>query len=190
MDKQKTDTHTEDFAERKRRERLEQNRVSAMESRKRKKTMIEELQVSVIQLSKENKTLSERNDTLRRDLIDLGTKHPNIVPLHSLMSIGFQAQNLNPGRFPMTNTPAPANLPPATTSSTNGTPNTTPETMLQINNALAAYMLHQQLAAQMMNNASANTKVENVVTPAIPTTDETEVNSTAKKDHDITTKAV
>lgn len=74
MDKQKSDVQTEDFAEKKRRERLEQNRVSAMESRKRKKTMIEELQISVIDLSKENKTLSERNETLRKDLIDLGTK--------------------------------------------------------------------------------------------------------------------
>jgi hypothetical protein len=34
---------------RKRKERLEQNRISARESRKRKKSMIEELQVSVLE---------------------------------------------------------------------------------------------------------------------------------------------
>jgi septal ring factor EnvC (AmiA/AmiB activator) len=74
MEKKDSEITAEEYAERKRRERLEQNRVSAMESRKRKKTMIEELQRSVIHLSKENKELNDRNDTLRRDLVDLGSK--------------------------------------------------------------------------------------------------------------------
>jgi hypothetical protein len=39
----------EDMKARKRKERLEQNRISARESRKRKKSMIEELQVSQAQ---------------------------------------------------------------------------------------------------------------------------------------------
>jgi hypothetical protein len=59
---------------RKRMERLEQNRLSARESRKRKKTMIEELQRTVITLSRENKDLNERNEHLRRQLIDIGSK--------------------------------------------------------------------------------------------------------------------
>lgn len=59
---------------RKRKERLEQNRISARESRKRKKTMIEELQRTVITLSKENKELNERNETLRRQLMEIGAK--------------------------------------------------------------------------------------------------------------------
>ena len=58
----------------KRKERLEQNRISARESRKRKKTMIEELQRTVITLSRENKELNDRNEGLRRDLIDIGSK--------------------------------------------------------------------------------------------------------------------
>jgi hypothetical protein len=52
--------------------RLEQNRISARESRKRKKTMIEELQRTVITLSKENKELNERNEFLRRELVEIG----------------------------------------------------------------------------------------------------------------------
>lgn len=59
---------------RKRKERLEQNRISARESRKRKKTMIEELQRTVITLSRENKDLNERNESLRRQLMDIGAK--------------------------------------------------------------------------------------------------------------------
>lgn len=59
---------------RKRKERLEQNRISARESRKRKKTMIEELQRTVITLSRENKDLNERNEQLRRNLMEIGTK--------------------------------------------------------------------------------------------------------------------
>jgi len=59
---------------RKRKERLEQNRISARESRKRKKTMIEELQRTVITLSRENKELNERNEQLRRQLMEIGSK--------------------------------------------------------------------------------------------------------------------
>lgn len=58
----------------KRKERLEQNRISARESRKRKKTMIEELQRTVITLSRENKDLNERNEQLRSQLMEIGTK--------------------------------------------------------------------------------------------------------------------
>jgi HPt (histidine-containing phosphotransfer) domain-containing protein len=58
----------------KRKERLEQNRISARESRKRKKTMIEELQRTVITLSKENKDLNDRNEQLRSQLMEIGRK--------------------------------------------------------------------------------------------------------------------
>ena len=64
----------DDLKERKRRERLEQNRISARESRKRKKTMIEELQRTVIGLSRDNKELNERNEGLRHQLMELGSK--------------------------------------------------------------------------------------------------------------------
>jgi len=64
----------EDAKARKRKERLEQNRISARESRKRKKTMIEELQRTVITLSRENKELNERNESLRRQLMEIGSK--------------------------------------------------------------------------------------------------------------------
>jgi len=64
----------EDAKTRKRKERLEQNRISARESRKRKKTMIEELQRTVITLSRENKDLNERNESLRRQLMEIGAK--------------------------------------------------------------------------------------------------------------------
>ena len=64
----------EELKARKRKERLEQNRISARESRKRKKTMIEELQRTVITLSRENKELNERNESLRRQLMDIGAK--------------------------------------------------------------------------------------------------------------------
>ena len=63
----------------KRNDRLEQNRISARNSRKRKKNLIEELQRTVITLSRENKELMERNEVLRRELMDLGTKHPGVV---------------------------------------------------------------------------------------------------------------
>ena len=58
----------------KRKERLEQNRISARESRKRKKTMIEELQRTVITMSRENKDLNDRNEQLRTQLMEIGTK--------------------------------------------------------------------------------------------------------------------
>ena len=71
----------EETKRRKRQERLEQNRISARESRKRKKTMIEELQKTVITLSRENKELNERNEGLRRQLIDFGAKVSDLVSL-------------------------------------------------------------------------------------------------------------
>ena len=58
----------------KRKERLEQNRISARESRKRKKSMIEELQRTVIALTSENKELNGRNRSLRTNLSDIGRK--------------------------------------------------------------------------------------------------------------------
>jgi len=58
----------------KRKERLEQNRISARESRKRKKSMIEELQRTVITLTAENKELNGRNSSLRSNLMDIGRK--------------------------------------------------------------------------------------------------------------------
>ena len=64
----------DDAKVKKRKERLEQNRISARESRKRKKTMIEELQRTVITLSRENKDLNERNEQLRSQLMDIGNK--------------------------------------------------------------------------------------------------------------------
>jgi hypothetical protein len=71
----------EDMKTRKRKERLEQNRISARESRKRKKTMIEELQRTVITLSKENKELNERNEQLRRQLMEIGAKVRSFISL-------------------------------------------------------------------------------------------------------------
>ena len=73
------ENETEEEAKtRKRKERLEQNRISARESRKRKKSMIEELQRTVITLSRENKDLNERNESLRRQLVEIGGKVRNI----------------------------------------------------------------------------------------------------------------
>jgi hypothetical protein len=92
----------------KRKERLEQNRLSARESRKRKKVMIEELQRTLLTLSRENKELNEQNEQLRRQLMDMASKvsadycgtapwvelvinkcvqYPNIIPLQSLLAI-------------------------------------------------------------------------------------------------------
>ena len=77
--------HDEDaLRSKKKQERLEQNRISARESRKRKKTMIEELQRTVITLSRENKDLNERNEQLRRQLIEIGGKVRIIVDLISV----------------------------------------------------------------------------------------------------------
>jgi uncharacterized protein (DUF3084 family) len=72
-DRRENETEEEAKA-RKRKERLEQNRISARESRKRKKGMIEELQRTVITLSRENKDLNERNESLRRQLTEIGGK--------------------------------------------------------------------------------------------------------------------
>jgi hypothetical protein len=69
----------------KRKERLEQNRISARESRKRKKTMIEELQRTVITLSRENKELNDTNASLRKQLVELASKYPNVVNMQGIM---------------------------------------------------------------------------------------------------------
>jgi len=79
-----------DFQAKKRRERLEQNRISARESRKRKKNMIEELQRTVITLSRESKDLNQTNESIRRQLMEIGTKHPGSVPFHVLMAFDQQ----------------------------------------------------------------------------------------------------
>mmetsp|Transcript_44338 Transcript_44338/g.106810 ORF Transcript_44338/g.106810 Transcript_44338/m.106810 type:complete len:229 (-) Transcript_44338:154-840(-) len=82
----------DDVKAKKRKERLEQNRISARESRKRKKTMIEELQRTVITLSKENKELTDRNDNLRTQLMEIASKYPNVVPLQAIMNGAPAAQ--------------------------------------------------------------------------------------------------
>ena len=68
------DSKTTNQEKSKRKERLEQNRISARESRKRKKTMIEELQRTVIALTSENKELNGRNQSLRAKLAEIGQK--------------------------------------------------------------------------------------------------------------------
>lgn len=80
----------EEMKARKRKERLEQNRISARESRKRKKTMIEELQRTVITLSKENKELNERNEQLRRQLMEIGAKVSFLLAAWSLSLFRFR----------------------------------------------------------------------------------------------------
>lgn len=65
---------SENVLQSKRKERLEQNRISARESRKRKKSMIEELQRTVIALTSENKELNGRNQSLRSNLSEIGRK--------------------------------------------------------------------------------------------------------------------
>ena len=72
---------TEEERDRKRKERLEQNRLSARESRKRKKAMIEELQRTVITLSRDNKELNDKNEQLRRQLLDIGTKVRTVIAM-------------------------------------------------------------------------------------------------------------
>jgi hypothetical protein len=42
----------------------------------------------VITLSRENKELNDSNEQLRRQLMDIGTKYPNIVPLNAIMTGG------------------------------------------------------------------------------------------------------
>jgi predicted RNase H-like nuclease (RuvC/YqgF family) len=80
IDDRRPNETEEDAKNRKRKERLEQNRISARESRKRKKSMIEELQRTVIALSRENKELNERNEKLRRQLMDIGQKVRSFKP--------------------------------------------------------------------------------------------------------------
>ena len=98
------ENETEEEAKtRKRKERLEQNRISARESRKRKKTMIEELQRTVITLSRENKDLNERNESLRRQLVEIGGKVRMIFVIHMLSlsrhlhRFGLALSSRNPG---------------------------------------------------------------------------------------------
>jgi len=62
----------------KRKTRLEQNRISARESRKRKKVMIEELQRSVQLLNNENRLLNQQNQLLRHQLIQLQVRRRNM----------------------------------------------------------------------------------------------------------------
>ena len=61
--------------------------------------MIEELQRTVITLSKENKELNERNEFLRRELVEIGTKHPGLVPVQALMRGGALASGSANGGF-------------------------------------------------------------------------------------------
>jgi bZIP transcription factor len=84
------ENETEEEAKtRKRKERLEQNRISARESRRRKKTMIEELQRTVITLSRENKDLNERNESLRRQLMEIGSK------VRFVLKLGMASRHLH-----------------------------------------------------------------------------------------------
>ncbi|CAB9513403.1 expressed unknown protein [Seminavis robusta] len=94
---EKDGADSEEVKNRKRRERLEQNRVSARESRKRKKSMIEELQRTVITLSRENKELSDRNEHLKQQLMELGSKYPSIVPLQAIMQGAAASAPTAPG---------------------------------------------------------------------------------------------
>mmetsp|Transcript_17505 Transcript_17505/g.24697 ORF Transcript_17505/g.24697 Transcript_17505/m.24697 type:complete len:139 (+) Transcript_17505:126-542(+) len=86
MTKEGDATNDDDLKSRKRKERLEQNRISARESRKRKKTMIEELQRTVIKLSRENKDLNEKNEGFRRNLMEIGIKYPGVVPIQAIIA--------------------------------------------------------------------------------------------------------
>mmetsp|Transcript_128 Transcript_128/g.290 ORF Transcript_128/g.290 Transcript_128/m.290 type:complete len:139 (-) Transcript_128:983-1399(-) len=106
------DNTNNDGRGKKRKERLEQNRISARESRKRKKNMIEELQKTVITLSRENKDLNERNENLRRQLVEIGSKYPNVVPLQAIVGQATQ-------------TAATASL-DGTDAASTGTPNPVP----------------------------------------------------------------
>ena len=82
--------HDEDaLRSKKKQERLEQNRISARESRKRKKTMIEELQRTVITLSKENRELNDRNENLRAQLMELSQK---VSPQSTYVSVRHREQ--------------------------------------------------------------------------------------------------
>ena len=138
-------------AEKQRRDRLEQNRISARESRKRKKTMIEELQRTVITLSKENKDLNERNESLRRELVEIGTKHPGLVPIQALMRGGALAASATEETDP-----AVTAADPKDESASSGAGSSNPTTMNpllpQPQAALSAPNAQQQMALmqQMM----------------------------------------
>lgn len=95
IDDRRPNETEEDAKNRKRKERLEQNRISARESRKRKKSMIEELQRTVIALSRENKELNERNEKLRRQLLGIGEQVSlNVFTLTFSKNIYFFLRNL------------------------------------------------------------------------------------------------
>jgi hypothetical protein len=99
---ERRENETEEEAKaRKRKERLEQNRISARESRKRKKTMIEELQRTVITLSRENKDLNERNESLRRQLVEIGGKvrmnFMILLSFHVIFIVSIALSSRNPG---------------------------------------------------------------------------------------------
>lgn len=132
----------------KRKERLEQNRISARESRKRKKNMIEELQRTVITLSRENKELNERNDTLRRELVEIGTKNPGVVNIQALMSCTGSASGVNDAAA---STALPGEIPSGAASgngSTNGMDNGAPSA-----NPQAAQNQQMQNAIQQQQQA-------------------------------------
>jgi len=74
--------------------------------------MIEELQRTVITLSRENKELNDRNEGLRRELIDIGSKYPSVVPLHAVMT-GVPGPGPSAGANFDPNTPV-ASPPPGT----------------------------------------------------------------------------
>lgn len=98
------------------------------------------------------------------------SQYPNVLPLHSLMGLGFQAQNLNPAGFPINNSSTPIISLSTGMPSSNGLPNPTPEAMLQINNSYSAYLMHQQLAAKMMNDSSITVENKASTNPAIAPT--------------------
>mmetsp|Transcript_36833 Transcript_36833/g.77278 ORF Transcript_36833/g.77278 Transcript_36833/m.77278 type:complete len:403 (+) Transcript_36833:124-1332(+) len=78
--------HNEDHQEDKRSKRLEQNRLAAVESRRRKKHMVEELQRSVQYYSKANATLKSQNADLERQL--LVAKQKAFIIIENLKSEG------------------------------------------------------------------------------------------------------
>jgi hypothetical protein len=97
------------------------------------------------------------------DILFLSFQYPQILPLHTVMGIGFQApENLNPGGYnpsaaPMSNLapppPGTSSMPSAPSSVSNPS-----DAMFQMNPALAAaFMAHQQISGQMMNNNNTST---------------------------------
>jgi hypothetical protein len=95
------------------------------------------------------------------DILLLLFQYPQILPLHTVMGIGFQvSENLNPGVYnpstaPMASAqlasaPGTTSMPLAPSSASNPS-----DTMFQMSPALAAaIMAHQQGSAQMMSNSS------------------------------------